>query len=189
MSTRKNRLGQISLVRVLSKSLGVIFLTVLLGLPASPVHAQVVNSTKNPNQIAILHWYGANQTTAFAVRKLAGGVAFDGANIWVSNHGSTTVTKLRASDGADQSIFSKRASQSNSTKWINCQIPASCQSRNRRQQVMPEPHPSSCGSIPQGMPLRNTNTMPARHVRSAKRGLPPVGFAFGVGMNRGAARR
>ena len=26
---------------------------------------------------------------------------------------------------------------------INCQIPASCQSRKRRQQVIPEPHPSS----------------------------------------------
>ena len=27
------------------------------------------------------------------------GVAFDGANIWVANNGSNTVTKLRASDG------------------------------------------------------------------------------------------
>src|SRR5215469_4767617 len=32
------------------------------------------------------------------------------------------------------------------------------------------------------MPLRNTNMMPARHARSGKRGLPPLGFAFGVGM-------
>jgi DNA-binding beta-propeller fold protein YncE len=28
------------------------------------------------------------------------GIAFDGANIWVTDHGSKTVTKLRASDGA-----------------------------------------------------------------------------------------
>ena len=28
------------------------------------------------------------------------GVAFDGANIWVANENSNTVTKLRASDGA-----------------------------------------------------------------------------------------
>ena len=32
------------------------------------------------------------------------------------------------------------------------QTPASCQSRSRRQQVMPEPQPSSWGSISQGMP-------------------------------------
>ncbi len=37
---------------------------------------------------------------------------------------------------------------------MSCQIPASCQSRNRRQQVMPEPQPSSCGGISQGIPLR-----------------------------------
>jgi len=28
--------------------------------------------------------------------------------------------------------------------------PCSCQSRKRRQQVIPEPQPSSCGSISQG---------------------------------------
>jgi len=48
-------------------------------------------------------------------------------------------------------------------KWSSCQIPHSCQSRSRRQQVMPEPHPISCGSISQGIPLRRTNTMPVRH--------------------------
>jgi len=35
----------------------------------------------------------------------------------------------------DQSICPQRASQSSNTKWIISQIPASCQSRNRRQQV------------------------------------------------------
>jgi DNA-binding beta-propeller fold protein YncE len=33
------------------------------------------------------------------------GVAFDGANIWVANSGSDTVTKLRASDGEVQGTF------------------------------------------------------------------------------------
>src|SRR3982074_1488685 len=47
---------------------------------------------------------------------------------------------------------------------------------------MPEPHPSSCGSISQGMPLRSTNTIPGKHARSAKRGLPPLGIAFEMGM-------
>src|SRR2546422_11304122 len=35
----------------------------------------------------------------FAVGTDPIGVAFDGANIWVANEGSTNVTKLRASDG------------------------------------------------------------------------------------------
>src|SRR6516162_186127 len=51
-------------------------------------------------QIAILHWYPANLTTSFAVGQDARGVTFDGANIWVTNNTSQTVTKLRASDGA-----------------------------------------------------------------------------------------
>src|ERR1700692_657932 len=68
--------------------------------------AQVVNSTKNPNQIAILHWYGANQTTQFSVGNSPAGVTFDGANIWVTNVGSNTVTKLRANDGAPLGTFS-----------------------------------------------------------------------------------
>ena len=68
-------------------------------------HAQVVNSAKNPNQIAILHWYGANVTTAFGVGVAPGGLAFDGANIWVANLASGTVTRLRASDGATLGTF------------------------------------------------------------------------------------
>jgi YVTN family beta-propeller protein len=34
------------------------------------------------------------------------GIAFDGANIWVTNGGSNSVTKLRASDGAHLGTFS-----------------------------------------------------------------------------------
>src|SRR5712691_3081715 len=59
----------------------------------------VTSSTKNPLQIATLHWYNANQTTTFGVGTRPFGVAFDGANIWVANMGSHNVTKLRASDG------------------------------------------------------------------------------------------
>lgn len=47
--------------------------------------AGVVNSTQNPLQIAILHWYGANLTTSFPVasgNSIPRSVAFDGANIW-----------------------------------------------------------------------------------------------------------
>jgi DNA-binding beta-propeller fold protein YncE len=54
----------------------------------------------NSNQIAILKWYGANRTTTFAVQNSPSCVAFDGANIWVANSGSNTVSKVRPSDGA-----------------------------------------------------------------------------------------
>jgi hypothetical protein len=55
--------------------------------------------------IALLRWYGANQTTSFSVGSGPSAVAFDGANIWVTNFGNyldlgTTVTKLQANNGA-----------------------------------------------------------------------------------------
>src|SRR5262249_33979882 len=61
--------------------------------------AQVTNSTKNPKQVAILHWYQANQTTSFAVGRAPTSITFDGANIWVVNSAASNVSKLRASDG------------------------------------------------------------------------------------------
>jgi hypothetical protein len=76
----------------------------------------VTNSTKNPQQIAILHWYPANLTANFPIGADSGPhpnrAAFDGANIWVFNPGShsvpvaaATVTKVRASDGAVLGTF------------------------------------------------------------------------------------
>src|ERR1700674_1644244 len=47
--------------------------------------AGAVNSTKNPLQIASLHWYDANLTRAFAAGSGPYGLAIDGANIWVTN--------------------------------------------------------------------------------------------------------
>jgi YVTN family beta-propeller protein len=61
--------------------------------PAAPAQA------RNPLEIALLKWYGANTTTTFAVGTQPRGVCFDGANIWVANYGSNTVTKLQANDG------------------------------------------------------------------------------------------
>jgi len=61
--------------------------------------------------------------------------------------------------------------------------PARCQSRRRRQHVIPDPQPSSWGSICQGMPLRRTKTMPVRHARSETRGRPPCGRRAGIGKN------
>jgi hypothetical protein len=83
----------------------------------------------------------------------------------------------------DQSIWSERASQSRSAKWIRSHTPASCQSRRRRQHVIPDPQPSSWGSICQGIPLRRTKTMPVRQARSETRGRPPCGRRGGIGKN------
>jgi len=75
------------------------------GVQLAPL-AGVVTSTQNAQQIAILHWYPANQTAAFTVGATPEGVAFDGANMWVANFGSSTVTKIRASDGFIVGTFS-----------------------------------------------------------------------------------
>jgi len=72
----------------------------------------------------------------------------------------TARTELPSTTARDQSICPWRASQSSTTKWISCQMPASCQSRNLRQQLIPEPQLISCGSIRQGIPLRRTNRAP-----------------------------
>lgn len=72
--------------------------------PSSPLIG-VTSSSQNPLQIAILHWYDANLTTQFTTATGPMGVAFDGANIWVSNDGSNNVTKLLASTGATLGTF------------------------------------------------------------------------------------
>lgn len=59
----------------------------------------------NPAQVAILHWYPANLTTSFPVGNTPAGIAFDGANIWVANDFSNSVTELRASDGLTLGTF------------------------------------------------------------------------------------
>jgi hypothetical protein len=63
------------------------------------------------------------------------------------------------------------------TRWSRArssffQTPRRCQCRSRRQQVMPEPQPISCGSISQGRPLCRTNTIPVRQARSSTGGRP-----------------
>src|ERR1700736_3546180 len=84
-----------------------LFLFGFLGMVRYPAQSPglPVSQAKNPQQIAILHWYAANQTTAFPVGSNPIGVAFDGANIWVANFSDNTVTKLRASDGSNLGTF------------------------------------------------------------------------------------
>jgi hypothetical protein len=73
--------------------------------------------------------------------------------------------------------------RSNWPRWRNSasktacsrrQTPARCHRTSRRQQVLPEPHPISLGSICHGSPLRNTNRMPVNAARSGTRGRPMV---------------
>lgn len=86
-----------------------------------------------------------------------------------------------------QSIWSARPSSSRSTRWSRCQTPDSCQSLNRRQQVIPLPQPSSCGRYSHGIPVFSTNRMPVRAARFGTRGRPPFGLAGSAGR-RGSIR-
>ncbi len=63
------------------------------------------SSNKNPLEIALLKWY-TNKVTSFTVGDGPQHVAFDGANIWVTNYYSNTVTKLNAATGAVVGTYS-----------------------------------------------------------------------------------
>jgi outer membrane lipoprotein-sorting protein len=52
-----------------------------------------------PLQIATLRWDQVGHSGVFPVGPLPSAIAFDGANIWVTNLGNATVTKMRVSDG------------------------------------------------------------------------------------------
>ena len=60
----------------------------------------------NPLQVALLRWYEASEAgNDFAVGNQSSFVAFDGANIWVTNPLDGTVSKLRASNGLPLGTF------------------------------------------------------------------------------------
>ena len=86
-----------------------------------------------------------------------------------------------------QSMALARPRRSSRTWCRRSQTPARCQSRRRRQHVIPEPQPISAGSISQGMPLLSTNKMPLSVARWEIGGRPPFGFGRSGGI-RGAIR-
>jgi hypothetical protein len=91
-----------------------------------------------------------------------------------------------SSDAHVQSIRPASCSRCRSVRCKRFHTPARCQSRKRRQQVIPLPQPNSCGSISHGMPDCKTKTMPVKAARSAVwRGRPPFGFR-GSGGRSGA---
>jgi hypothetical protein len=100
---------------------------------------------------------------------------------------SGAATEAESKQARDQSSWSAWANLSSKVACNSSQTPACCQSRRRRQHVMPEPHPISWGSISQGMPVISTNKMPRRASRSASRGLPPLGLG-GSGGKSGATK-
>jgi len=59
---------------------------------------------------------------------------------------------------------------------------------NRRQQVLPLPHPISVGRACQGIPVFRTNTIPASAGRCSTRGRPPLGDGGGSGGSNGSIR-
>ncbi len=82
-----------------------------------------------------------------------------------------------------QSIWSAPLSLASNTRWSLRQTPAACQSRRRRQQVIPAPQPISCGRSSQGIPVLSTKRMPVIAGRSATRGRPPLGLGGSGGMS------
>lgn len=72
----------------------------------------------------------------------------------------------------EKSIWLALRSSARRIWCILSQTPAFCQSRNRRQQVMPLPQPISCGKYSQPMPVLSTNRIPVSAARS-ETGLRP----------------
>lgn len=75
----------------------------------------------------------------------------------------------------DQSSRLLPWSSARSISWSCCHTFALCQSRRRRQQVMPDPQPISCGNISHGIPDLRTKRIPRNATRLGTRGRPPLG--------------
>ena len=72
----------------------------------------------------------------------------------------------------DQSISPASCSSSSSTWCSRFHTPAWFHSANRRQHVIPDPQPISCGRSSHGIPVFNTNKIPVRTRRSGIRLRP-----------------
>ncbi len=88
----------------------------------------------------------------------------------------------------DQSNAPASCSSSKSTWCKRSQTPASFQSRRRRQHVMPDPQPISCGRSSHGIPVFKTNKMPVRACRSGTRLRPGYRYRRSTRGNNGSIR-
>ena len=84
----------------------------------------------------------------------------------------TARTEAESTTAREKSILSACRNLLSNTWWILSHTPASCQSRRRRQQVMPEPQPISCGKSSHAIPVLSTKRIPVRTARSG-RGFRP----------------
>jgi hypothetical protein len=66
----------------------------------------------------------------------------------------------------EKSILSAPRRRASNTSCNRSHTPAACQSRRRRQQVMPEPHPISLGRLSHGIPVVSTNRIPVNTGRA-----------------------
>jgi hypothetical protein len=94
-------------------------------------------------------------------------------------------TLPEASEARGPSMWSAHPSRSSRRRWRASHTPAACQSRTRRQQATPLPHPISWGSRSQGRPVLGTQRIPAKAARWPMQGRPPVGLG-GASGTRGA---
>jgi len=78
----------------------------------------------------------------------------------------TARTLLESTTARDQSIRWQACNRRNNSWWSFSQTPAFCQSRSRRQQVMPLPQPISKGRSCQAMPVLSTKRIPVNAARS-----------------------
>ena len=88
--------------------------------------------------------------------------------------------------------WSSRPRRRSSARRVSCkrrQTPARSHFTNRRQHVLPEPHPISRGNICHGNPPRSTNRMPVSAARSETRGRPPRRRARRRGFGSNGSRR
>ncbi len=87
-----------------------------------------------------------------------------------------------------QSIWSCSRSRTSMARCSLSHTPPACQSRRRRQQVMPLPKPSSWGRSSHGIPVCNTYRMPLNAARSlTERRRPPLGEATNSGISGSSA--
>ena len=86
-------------------------------------------------------------------------------------------TWLESATTREKSIAPAARRRASSRACSSSQTPAHCHSSRRRQQVMPEPQPSSGGRCRQALPVCSTKRMPHSAGRSGRRLAPRVAQA------------
>jgi hypothetical protein len=93
-------------------------------------------------------------------------------------------TEVESTTPRDQSILPAPFNSHRALRRSRSHTPARCQSRRRRQQVMPDPQSISRGRYSQGMPVRSTNRMPVRAFRSESGLRPGLRRRRSLGLGR-----